>query len=243
MVISIQNFGILCAFGIGFFTCLLVFTEYNTGTSSEKAVVLFKRGTKPPILKEVEAAVGDDEEKKDTSTTTTATGVQAVDPVKDEEKVKQALEEQPKMTNVFSWDHLNYAVKTGGGEYRKLLDDVSGFVAPGKLTALMGESGAGKVSSVVMVMKLEAVDTAFRPPCLMYSPSGQTVALLRATGSSMARPCHQTSSHRRGTVSRWILMLGTPLSGKRSYSLLVYVSPFRSPLRRRTHSECPHGER
>lgn len=31
------------------------------------------------------------------------------------------------------------------GTQRRLLDDVSGFVAPGKLTALMGESGAGKV--------------------------------------------------------------------------------------------------
>jgi ABC-type multidrug transport system ATPase subunit len=32
-----------------------------------------------------------------------------------------------------------------GGERRLLLNDILGFVAPGKLTALMGESGAGKV--------------------------------------------------------------------------------------------------
>ena len=31
----------------------------------------------------------------------------------------------------------------------RLLDEVSGFVAPGKLTALMGESGAGKVGLAV----------------------------------------------------------------------------------------------
>src|SRR5258708_23820963 len=31
---------------------------------------------------------------------------------------------------------------------RRLLEDVSGYVAPGKLTALMGESGAGKVSGL-----------------------------------------------------------------------------------------------
>jgi ATP-binding cassette subfamily G (WHITE) protein 2 (SNQ2) len=60
---------------------------------------------------------------------------------------KEALTEQPKMTNVFSWEHLHYHVKAGG-ENRTLLDDVSGYVAPGKLTALMGESGAGKVRRV-----------------------------------------------------------------------------------------------
>ena len=54
------------------------------------------------------------------------------------------MHEHPKMTKTFSWRHLNYAVSVSG-ERRLLLNDVSGFVAPGKLTALMGESGAGKV--------------------------------------------------------------------------------------------------
>jgi ATP-binding cassette subfamily G (WHITE) protein 2 (SNQ2) len=36
-------------------------------------------------------------------------------------------------------------VPVSGGK-RQLLDDISGYVVPGKLTALMGESGAGKVS-------------------------------------------------------------------------------------------------
>ena len=37
------------------------------------------------------------------------------------------------------------AVVMGAGGTRQLLDDVSGYVAPGKLTALVGSSGAGKV--------------------------------------------------------------------------------------------------
>ena len=48
--------------------------------------------------------------------------------------------------DIFSWKNIEYEVPVSGRELRKLLDDVSGYVAPGKLTALMGESGAGKVA-------------------------------------------------------------------------------------------------
>lgn len=50
------------------------------------------------------------------------------------------------MTDNFTWQNLRYIVPVGKGQTRQLLDDVSGYVVPGKLTALMGESGAGKVS-------------------------------------------------------------------------------------------------
>jgi len=53
--------------------------------------------------------------------------------------------EVPKMSDIFTWRRMEYDVSVGKGETRRLLDDISGFVAPGKLTALMGESGAGKV--------------------------------------------------------------------------------------------------
>jgi ATP-binding cassette, subfamily G (WHITE), member 2, SNQ2 len=57
----------------------------------------------------------------------------------------------PMMADVFTWRHLEYDVVVGKGETRRLLDDVSGYVAPGKLTALMGESGAGKVGRLATV--------------------------------------------------------------------------------------------
>jgi len=58
---------------------------------------------------------------------------------------ENALTRTPAMTDIFSWQHVQYTVPLGG-DHRRLLDDVSGYVAPGKLTALMGESGAGKTT-------------------------------------------------------------------------------------------------
>ena len=98
---------------------------------------MFKRGSKAQVLKQVTASVGNDEEKVQATT-----GPSSASEVSNEKN--RAMHEQPKMTKTFSWRHLNYTVSVSG-ERRLLLNDISGFVAPGKLTALMGESGAGKV--------------------------------------------------------------------------------------------------
>jgi ABC-type multidrug transport system fused ATPase/permease subunit len=48
-----------------------------------------------------------------------------------------------KSQSVFTWRNLTYTVPHKDGE-KQLLNDVSGFCEPGKLTALVGASGAGK---------------------------------------------------------------------------------------------------
>lgn len=108
-------------------------------------MVLFKRGSNADIIKDASAAVGDDEEKR-TADANPETAVSRTEKARNESETDEALVNQPKMTDVFSWQHVKYTVSIGDGERRQLLDDVSGYVAPGKLTALMGESGAGKVS-------------------------------------------------------------------------------------------------
>ncbi|OQE41771.1 hypothetical protein PENCOP_c004G06469 [Penicillium coprophilum] len=45
----------------------------------------------------------------------------------------------------FTFDNLSYFVNAGGAE-KQLLNQVSGYVKPGQLTALMGASGAGKTT-------------------------------------------------------------------------------------------------
>ncbi|KAF8605602.1 P-loop containing nucleoside triphosphate hydrolase protein [Ceratobasidium sp. AG-I] len=62
------------------------------------------------------------------------------------EKAQTALGTDFKSGPVFSWYHMNYDVTITKGEQRRLLNDVSGYVAPVKMTALMGESGAGKTT-------------------------------------------------------------------------------------------------
>lgn len=121
---------------------LFLFSEFNTAIANASAVTLFKRGSRAPVIQDAAAAVGSDEEKA-------AAAAHAGAPAEDEDELRkeadQAMKAQPKMHDVFSWQHLDYSVPVGHGEMRQLLNDVSGYVVPGKLTALMGESGAGKV--------------------------------------------------------------------------------------------------
>ncbi|KAJ7815522.1 pleiotropic drug resistance ABC transporter [Mycena olivaceomarginata] len=133
-----MNFGIVVAFAIGFITLLLVFTEFNTASSADNPVLLFKRGSKTAALVESGDANADAEKAG-------AGGAGDAVAAADKAEVDDALAAAPTMTDVFSWQNLNYVVPVKDGT-RKLLDNVSGYVVPGKLTALMGESGAGKTT-------------------------------------------------------------------------------------------------
>lgn len=120
-----QNFGFVVAFGILFIFSLLFATEFNTSTSARTSSTLYKRGTTTTVLtsKAFDEEQGGSREK-------TPVGEE-----KNVEEVEKALEATPKAHDVFTWQHVEYNVPVGGGEMLRLLDDVSGYVAPGKLTA------------------------------------------------------------------------------------------------------------
>ncbi|CAE6479396.1 unnamed protein product [Rhizoctonia solani] len=131
-----MNFGIVIAFWVAFVAWFLAGTERAGHTSGGATQLVFKQNANIPSLDSPAS-------RSDTEKGSVALEVIA------EKKQAEAHTAQSKLVKanaVFSWHHLNYDIDAGSGKKRRLLDNISGFVAPGKMTALMGESGAGKTT-------------------------------------------------------------------------------------------------
>ena len=137
-----KNFGILVGFAGGFIIALLVFTEFNSSLAHETFIVRFKRGSQPASVSPYNRGKDKESNRNYGKMVYFPQEEREENPTTNSERERSALPD--KMTDIFSWQHINYTVPIEQGNNRQLLSGVSGFVAPGKLTALMGESGAGK---------------------------------------------------------------------------------------------------
>lgn len=175
---------------------LLIAAEYNTNSAFDTAVTLFRQGTRAIEV----TATTEDEEKFDKLSTRP--------PSLDGDAAQTAGApapysslEKPETLDIFTWQHIQYVVSVSGGE-RRLLDDVSGYVAPGKLTALMGESGAGKVRRTSILRTLHST-VYHRRRCSTFWLNGSMSESSREIGLSTGSPFPQTFRLRRESTCYW----------------------------------------
>ncbi|KAK6609283.1 ABC drug exporter [Botrytis cinerea] len=111
----------------------------------------------------------------------------------------------------FTFSNVSYHVQVDG-ENRQLLTDISGYVRPGQLTALMGVSGAGKTTLLDTLAQRK--DTGIVTGDMMIG--GQPVANLGARFSRACGFCMQQDVHDSGATVREALifsaMMRRPLS-------------------------------
>lgn len=132
-----RNFGILWCFILGYTVIRALITEYKPPPSSTGEFLVFKKGSRKIKVKNDEESAPNEE--------TTCMEVVAPEADLHEKSTDKALFGNLESKGVFIWKDVCYTIPYEGGE-RQLLDNVSGYCAPGTLTALMGESGAGKTT-------------------------------------------------------------------------------------------------
>jgi ATP-binding cassette subfamily G (WHITE) protein 2 (PDR) len=123
-----RNFGILVAFTIGLCVAHLYVSEVVAAARSKGEVLIFKRGA---LRKQQNRKSVTDEEDQ---------AGRRCNGMEQEKEDTAVVANVAKQTSILHWQNVSYTVKSGGEE-RKILDNVDGWVKPGTLTALMGVSG------------------------------------------------------------------------------------------------------
>lgn len=133
-----RNLGIIIAWFLFFVSLTMLGMELQRPNKGGSAVTVFLRGQAP---KDVDEALKNNTSPADEE-------AQANEgPESTESESEQKVEGIAKNTAIFTWQNVSYDIPVKGGQ-KRLLDDVQGYVMPGRLTALMGASGAGYVYAI-----------------------------------------------------------------------------------------------
>lgn len=130
-----RNFGIIIAWLLFFVFLTMLGMETQKPNEGGSSVTVFKRGEAP---KAVEEAIKGSKPPADLE----SAEKDGPDSCMHDDRSDKKVEDIAKNTSIFTWQNVSYTIPYKGG-HRKLLQNVNGCVKPGRLTALMGASGAG----------------------------------------------------------------------------------------------------
>ncbi|OKL57266.1 hypothetical protein UA08_07600 [Talaromyces atroroseus] len=164
-----RNFGILCAFTVAFLALYLVLTEFNTGFSSTAESLVFLHGKVPLAFQK------------------SAKDPQASITIAEQEHATPEDIIMPPQKDTFTWRNVCYDIHIKK-EKRRLLDEVSGWVKPGTLTALMGASGAGKTTLLNVLSRRISVGVVTGD--MLVSGSPLSASFERNTGYVQQQDLH-----------------------------------------------------
>ncbi|KAI4169784.1 MAG: hypothetical protein LQ343_005433 [Gyalolechia ehrenbergii] len=132
-----RNFGVVIAFTVLYILVAIVGTELFQFIRGGGGVIVFKKGAGKKVISGSQTA--DTEKGGDSGDSSASSGQLRT------EKESDSVPRSTSNDEIFTWTDVEYSVPYEGS-YRKLLNNVHGYVKPGVMIALMGASGAGKTT-------------------------------------------------------------------------------------------------
>ncbi|KAI1938355.1 ATP-binding cassette transporter snq2 [Ophidiomyces ophidiicola] len=199
-----RNFGIVLSLLVLFIVLTMIGTEIQTSARKAAfggaAVTVFMKGQLPPSVKQEMENMNGNRDVEEGKPSTASTGWES-DHIDDKETQGIA-----KNTSVFTWQNVNYTIRSKGAK-KKLLQDVQGYIKPGRLCALVGASGAGKTT--LLNVLAQRIDIGVVTGTFLIDGKPLPRSFQRATGFAEQADIHEPTSTVRESL-RFSALLRRP---------------------------------
>jgi ATP-binding cassette subfamily G (WHITE) protein 2 (SNQ2) len=184
-----RDFGIIIAFWIFFVAMTALGLELQKPNRGGASVTVYKRGQTPEHVKHVlEKAPSPADEETGEKRLEANEISHGENPGMSLKEIEQRV---AKNDTIFTWQNVTYTIPVQD-QRKTLLNNVSGYVRPGRLTALMGESGAGKttlLNALAQRIKFGTVTGSF-----LVDGQPLPLSFQRATGFAEQQDIHEPTT-------------------------------------------------